>query len=263
MLGWVIEVSRCFSEGRWRRKTWKSLQMSTDSTWQRLGVGGYHTAPRPEHVLWTQGWAAGASCLGGSYALASNSEILPFSFLSCTMWEETALLQGEISSLQNVLLPDLGSVSILGDEKEGKGGRLAESKWQSKCKDERGSERKSRRENNCWPVCEVRVASPRHCNLPLFQWWLGYVIPNFWFFSPPPEEAIYNHFFECCSKVHHKLLLLHHLDRLSLSNVLGVISLIPAAFLSTAWARLWPPAHLLYFWESCASSFPVFQRPLH
>ena len=80
MLGWVIEVSRCFSEGRWRRKTWKRLQMSTDSTWQRLGVGGYHTASCPEHVLWTRGWAAGASRLGGSYALASNSEILPFSF---------------------------------------------------------------------------------------------------------------------------------------------------------------------------------------
>lgn len=51
-------------------------------------------------VLWTRGRAAGAPRVGGSYALARSSEILPLSFLSCTMWEETALLQGEIYSLQ-------------------------------------------------------------------------------------------------------------------------------------------------------------------
>ena len=54
-------------------------------------------------------------------------------------------------------------------------------------------------------MCEVRVASPRDCNLPVSQWWLGYIIPNFWFFFPHPEEAIYNNFFKRCYKVHYKL----------------------------------------------------------
>lgn len=51
MLGLVTGVSKCFSEGRWRRQTWNSPQMSTDSTWQRLTVGGNKC------VVLTSGWA--------------------------------------------------------------------------------------------------------------------------------------------------------------------------------------------------------------
>ena len=44
-------LSKCLSEGRWRRETWNSSQMSVDSTWQSLAVWG------DKCVLWTSGWA--------------------------------------------------------------------------------------------------------------------------------------------------------------------------------------------------------------
>lgn len=51
MLGLVTDVSKCLSEGRWRRETWNNPQMSTDCTWQCLAVWS------DKYILPTSGWA--------------------------------------------------------------------------------------------------------------------------------------------------------------------------------------------------------------
>ena len=164
---------------------------------------------------------------------------------------------------------------LWGDDKEGEGIRLAKSKQKVGCRDEREDlgETQEGRITLLTGVGSNCAVSTWCCNLPIPQWSFYCVTPNFWFFSSP-KEAIYHSnlstivfcLFVCLSNARKSP---PQAVTASATGCLGSHQFeSQRAYLNLSpkgreRGHSQPPAHLLYFWESCAPLFLLFQRPLH